>query len=455
MKFKLKNGYKIHNGFSLYGPSSIHTISGGDNISRSSFLEIYHAIYRHVKYARKANPNAYNDIYHLLLSDNPFKDKHSIYSVRAISLPQIAVSPGLRIKLSLYGEFGYVLIIADPALMVNGSKRDKDDSVYLDIAPVDFEFWKKFVRILKRKMSIWKIPNRIIESFDPIRIDFCMNVEITRRFNMKSYFNYLRIMPKPVRFEDKNKMPGIDPGIYEDENEELYWFRKRNKYENMVKFGNSLHSILMYDKGNEQHVHFNRKIRRKILRFEYQTTRKKFISIIAQAAKLGLLGEEAEVYGINLDDMDLASKLYLASKISVHIITLAIDEFFPFPDMVTEEKTMKKIAKIKCTENMKNAIREFVITVSNSNPNNINSAIKAFKDKYSSYTYYTVRDLLAKNNISPVFINNTDSMQYRKMPSPGGIIISAIANSIYSEENDILHQEYQNYMNNIGLDINE
>ena len=248
-------------------------------------------------------------------------------------------------------------------------------------------------------------------------------------------------------------MPGIDPGIYENEQEELYWFRKRNMYDNMVKFGNSLHSMLLYDKGNEQSIHFNRKVRRKILRIEYQTTKKKFTNFINKAAKLGLLGEDAKIYGINLDDLDLASKLYLASKISVHIITLAIDEFFLFPDMLTEEKTMKKIAKIKCTDKIKNAIREFVTMVSNSNSNNINSNIKAFKDDYGSYTYYKVRNLLDEYNISPVFINEADSMQYRKIPSPGGIIISAIANSLYSEENNTLRQEYQNYMNNIGLAI--
>lgn len=453
MYLKLENGFKIHNGFTLYGPTSIHTISGGGKISRSSFIDIYRSIYRHIKYARKSDITAYNDIFKSLPKDDPFKYRNTIYNTESLSLPQISVSPGLRIKLSIYGEFGYVLVIADPALMVYGSKRNKDDSIYLDIAPVDFNFWKKFVKILKRKMAIWKIPSRIIESFDPTRIDFCMNIEITRRFNMKSYFNYLRIMPKPVRFEDENKMPGIDPGIYENEQEELYWFRKRNMYDNMVKFGNSLHSMLLYDKGNEQSIHFNRKVRRKILRIEYQTTKKKFTNIINKAAKLGLLGEDAKIYGIDLDDMDLASKLYLASKISVHIITLAIDEFFLFPDMLTEEKTMKKIAKIKCTDKIKNAIREFVTMVSNSNSNNINSNIRAFRDDYGSYTYYKVRNLLDEYNISPVFINEADSMQYRKIPSPGGIIISAIANSLYSEENNTLRQEYQNYMNNIGLAI--
>ena len=453
MRLKLENGFKIHNGFVLYGPTSIHTISSGGKISRSSFLNIYRTIYRHITYVRKTNSNAYSDIFNSLPKDDPFEYRNTIYNSKSLSLPQIPVSPGLRIKLSIYGEYGYVLIIADPALMVNGSKRNKDDSIYLDIAPVDFNFWKKFVKILKQKMAIWKIPNRIIEAFDPSRIDFCMNIEITRRFNMKSYFNYLRIMPKPIRFEDENKMPGIDPGIYENEVEELYWFRKRNKFDNMVKFGNSLHSILLYDKGNEQSIHFNRKIRRKILRIEYQTTKRKFIDIINKAAKLGLLGESAKVYGIGLNDLDLASKLYLASKISVHIITLAIDEFFPFPDMTTENKVMKKIEKIMCTEKIKNAIREFVTVVSNSNLNTINSNIKAFKDKHSSYVYYKVRNLLDEYNISPIFIKNTDAERYKTIPSPGGIIISAIANSMFSEENDILHQEYQNYMNNIGLDI--
>ena len=254
MCIKLENGFKIHNGFSLYGPTSIHTISGGGKISRSSFIDIYRSIYRHIEYVRKNDITAYDDIFKSLPKDDPFKYRNTIYNTESLSLPQIPVSPGLRIKLSIYGEFGHVLIIADPALMVYGSKRNKDDSIYLDIAPVDFNFWKKFVKILKRKMAIWKIPSRIIESFDPTRIDFCMNIEITRRFNMKSYFNYLRIMPKPVRFEDENKMPGIDPGIYENEQEELYWFRKRNMYDNMVKFGNSLHSMLLYDKGNEQSI---------------------------------------------------------------------------------------------------------------------------------------------------------------------------------------------------------
>ena len=452
MKIKLRNGYKTHNGFELYGPASIHTISGGGKITRSSFLEIYCAIYAYIDHAWKSNPNEYNYIHHLLLGINPFKDKHSIYNVKSISLPQIPVSPGFRIKLSLYGGFGYALIIADPVLMVNGSKRNTDEEIYLDIAPVEYEFWKKFVKILKRKMTIWKIPSKIIDSFDPSRIDFCMNVELLRRFNMKSYFNYLRIMPKSIRFEDENKMPGIDPGIYENEQEELYWFRKHNMYDNMVKFGNSWHSILLYDKGNEQRIHFNRKIKRKILRIEYQTKKKKFISIINKAAKLGLLGEDAKIYGINLDDKDLASKLYLASKISVHIITLAIDDFFSFPDLLTEEKTMAKIAKIKCTERMKNIIREFVTIVSNSSNEN-HSIIESFTNKYGSYTYHKVRDLLDEYNISPVFINEADSMQYRKIPSPGGIIISAIANSLYSEENNTLRQEYQNYMNNIGLAI--
>lgn len=453
MRLKLENGFKIHNGFALYGPTSIHTISGGGKISRSSFLDIYRTIYRHITYVRRTDVNAYSDIFNSLPKDDPFKYKNTIYDSKSLSLPQIPVSPGLRIKLSIYGEYGYVLIIVDPALMVNGSKRNKDDSIYLDIAPVDFEFWKKFVKILKRKMTIWKIPSRIIESFDPSRIDFCMNIEINRRFNMKSYFNYLRIMPKPIRFEDENKMPGIDPGIYENEIEELYWFRKRNKFDNMVKFGNSLHSILLYDKGNEQRIHFNRKVRRKILRIEYQTTKRKFIDIINKASKLGLLGESAKVYGIRLNDLDLASKLYLASKISVHII-FSIFFMTLFSVVISGKGKNSSMAKvIMCTERIKNAIREFVTVISNSNSSNINSNVKAFRDKHGSYAYYKVRNLLDEYNISPVFINDSDSMQYRKMPSPGGIIISAITNSMFSEENYILHQEYQNYMNNIGLDF--
>ena len=360
--------------------------------------------------------------------------EHSIFSKHIGKYPYISITYGIRIELSNYDEFAHIKFIVDPILFMMSRSKDFDPDTYdyLQIMPIDdYMFIKRFVGKFFDFLTIQRIPDYVIAQICLTRADFCANISIKGRFNLKKYFQYMRILPKYLRFNDKNQYKGIDTG---DECQCL----QRSKYQNMVKFGNGCHIITMYDKIAEQRDHFNRKFKdNRLLRIEYQVLNSKIKTIAENAISDGYFGEEYKLWH-NPDSFgtNLVDDLWLLANISPYAILNAICMTFPDATIRSRTATFKKISKIECGKKTKNAMYEFVDMMSKSTSHSdMKERIRSFKGMYGDNCYYRVIHLLEENDIAPIYMSDDDvrSLSATSLPSVRDIFLSAIKNDI--EEN--------------------
>lgn len=429
-KFEEGN-FKYYKKFCMYNDVGIHTIEFNIKVSRDTFMNIYRKNYSFMKAVHNKNPSRFSN----LEKDFPnasYYDITSIYHKEYGKYPSINLTNGIKVEFSIAKEFGNFKIIVDPILFMESRSRKfrSDEYNYLQISPLDFDFWKKFVDAFKAFLITWKVPEHLVNNLKPSRVDFCANIRTDKDFPTKTFFKYLRIMPKYHRFNDKNKGIGIiDLCQYPSEKD----LKRKSRYENMVKFGNSAHSITLYDKIVEQRDVYNRSYPGiYLIRIEYQPERAKIQSIVNKLIDLSCFGEEFKKwYDPNSYGEDLAKTLHLLSKIASYAILMAISEFFPTEHICSKKKTYSKISKIDCSDNIKNLMYKFVdIMSANLSHDAMKDSIKDFKNLYGVYSYYKVIHLLYDNNIAPVYLADEDkTAAYRSLPSIRDMYLSAVQNA--------------------------
>lgn len=417
--------HKYYKNFYMNDEPSIHTVEFDIRITRKTFMDIYCKSYAFMKSVNKFDGTRFCDF------DHYFPCVKSMLKRKYGKFPFINLATGLRVKFSIGGEYGHIKIFVDPILFMAGRSKQFNSSEYnyLQISSRDFNFWANFVKEFKNFLLKWKIPESIIDTMKPSRVDFCANIYIDKKFPIKKFFKYIRIMPKYFRFSDKNKSIGIfDECQYSEED-----LKRKSKYENMVKFGNSNHSITLYDKIVEQSNVFGRSYPGiYLIRIEYQPEHGKIEDVINKLYRSGYLGNDFRLwfdprcYGVKL-----LYSLYVLSQIAPYAILMAITEFLPTEIIRSKEKTYLRISKIKCNDDTKNLMYKFVdILSTNLSHDDMRNSIKEFKTDYGDYRYYKIMHLLHENNIAPVYLDDLDvTPNYHSYPSIRDMYLSAVQNA--------------------------
>lgn len=430
--------FTLFKNFRLHDNVGLHTIEFTICVTKSTFHSIYCKMYNYMSKVHAIDPSRFDNLddYPNL---NPF-DENCIFRQHSGCYPYISITYGIRVELSHSDEFAHIKFIVDPVLFMAGRKKefDPDKYDYFKITQCDYLFLSKFVNTFTSYLSKWNVPDFAIDRLKITRVDFCINISILERFNLKKYFQYIRILPKYTRFNDKNKYVEIeDENGSIDTGDTCQCFRM-NKYENMVKFGNKRHTITMYDKVAEQLNHFNRKFRNiKLLRIEYQPENQKIKTIAENVISNGYLDDKIDRrYNTNPFGHSLLDELWFLTFIAPYVILDAINMVFPGATIRSRTATLKRISKIECGKKTKNAMYEFVDIMSNSTSHSdMQNKIKSFKSMYGSNCYYRVIHLLEANNIAPIYMTDDDvkSLGVASLPSVRDIFLSAIKNDI--EEN--------------------
>ena len=427
--------FTLFKNFRLRDNIGLHTVEFTACVTKATFHSIYCKMYSYMSRVHTIDSSKFGN-----LSDypnlNPF-DENSIFLQHSGCYPYISLTYGIRVELSHSNEFAHIKFIVDPVLFMAGRKKgfDPDEYDYFQITQCDYIFLKRFLNTFFTYLSKWNVPDFVTKRLKLTRVDFCVNISILGRFNLKKYFQYMRILPKYFRFNDKNKYAEI-----EDENESIdtgdtCQCFQMNKYENMVKFGNKCHTITMYDKVAEQLNHFNRKFRNiKLLRIEYQPENQKIKTIAENVISNGYLDDIIDRrYNQNPFGNSLLDELWFLAFISPYVILDAIYTAFPSATIRSRTTTLKRISKIECGKKTKNAICEFVDIMSNSTSHSdMKDKIKSFKSMYGDSCYYRVIHLLEVNNIAPIYMTDDDarSLSASSLPSVRDIFLSAIKNDI-------------------------
>lgn len=426
-----KGIFKFYKNFCLYNDVGIHTAEFNIKVTRNTFMDIYCKNYSFMKAMNNKDHTKFSN----LEKDFPnasYYDTNSIFHKEYGKYPTINLTNGIRVEFSIAKEFGNFKIIADPILFMESRSRKfrSEEYNYLQISPLDYDFWKKFVETFKAFLMKWKVPKYLVDKLKPSRVDFCANIRTDKNFPIKKYFKYMRIMPKYYRFNDKNKSIGILDLCQCSSEKDL---KRKSRYENMVKFGNSAHSITLYDKIVEQRdVHGRSYPGIYLIRIEYQPERAKIQSVVNKMIDSGCFGEEFKKwYDPNSYGEDLVKTLHLLSKVASFAILMAITEFFPTEHICSKKKTYSKISKIKCSDKIKNLMYKFVdIMSANLSHDAMKNSIKDFKNMYGCYSYYKVIHLLYENNIAPVYLADSDkTFAYHTYPSIRDMYLSAVQNA--------------------------
>ena len=425
--------FTVFKNFRLRDNVGLHTVEFTACVTKSTFHNIYCKMYNYMSKVHTIDPSRFDNLdkYPNL---NPF-DENCIFRQHSGCYPYISITYGIRVELSHSDEFAHIKFIVDPVLYMDSRKKefDPDEYDYFKITQCDYLFLKKFLNTFFTFLSKWNVPDFVIKRLKTTRVDFCVNISILGRFNLKKYFQYMRILPKYTRFNDKNKYA-------EDENKSIdtgdtcQCFRM-NKYENMVKFGNNSHTITMYDKVAEQLNHFNRKFRNiKLLRIEYQPENQKIKTIAENVISNGYLDDKIDRrYNTNPFGHSLLDELWFLTFIAPYVILDAINTVFPSATIRSRTATLKRISKIECGKKTKNAMYEFVDMMSKSTSHSdMKNRIKSFKSMYGDSCYYRVINLLEANNIAPIYMTDDDirMLGFATLPSVRDIFLSAIKNDL-------------------------
>ena len=425
--------FTVFKNFRLRDNVGLHTVEFTACVTKSTFHNVYCKMYNYMSKVHTIDPSRFDNLdkYPNL---NQF-DENCIFRQHSGCYPYISITYGIRVELSHSDEFAHIKFIVDPVLYMDSRKKefDPDEYDYFKITQCDYLFLKKFLNTFFTFLSKWNVPDFVIKRLKTTRVDFCVNISILGRFNLKKYFQYMRILPKYTRFNDKNKYA-------EDENKSIdtgdtcQCFRM-NKYENMVKFGNNSHTITMYDKVAEQLNHFNRKFRNiKLLRIEYQPENQKIKTIAENVISNGYLDDKIDRrYNTNPFGHSLLDELWFLTFIAPYVILDAINTVFPSATIRSRTATLKRISKIECGKKTKNAMYEFVDMMSKSTSHSdMQNKIKSFKSMYGDSCYYRVINLLEANNIAPIYMTDDDirMLGFATLPSVRDIFLSAIKNDL-------------------------
>ena len=427
--------FTVFKNFRLRDNVGLHTVEFTACVTKSTFHNIYCKMYNYMSKVHAIDPSRFDNL-DRYPTINPF-DENCIFRQHSGCYPYISITYGIRVELSHSDEFAHIKFIVDPVLYMDSRKKEfnPDEYDYFKITQCDYVFLKKFLNTFFTFLSKWNVPDFVIKRLKTTRVDFCINISILGRFNLKKYFQYIRILPKYTRFNDKNKYVKI-----EDENKSIdtgdtcQCFRM-NKYENMVKFGNNSHTITMYDKVAEQLNHFNRKFRNiKLLRIEYQPENQKIKTIAENVISNGYLDDKIDRrYNTNPFGHSLLDELWFLSFIAPYVILDAINTVFPSATIRSRAVTLKRISKIECGKKTKNAMYEFVDMMSKSTSHSdMKDKIKSFKSMYGDSCYYRVINLLEANNIAPIYMTDDDirMLGFATLPSVRDIFLSAIKNDL-------------------------
>ena len=427
--------FTVFKNFRLRDNVGLHTVEFTACVTKSTFHNIYCKMYNYMSKVHAIDPSRFDNL-DRYPTINPF-DENCIFRQHSGCYPYISITYGIRVELSHSDEFAHIKFIVDPVLYMDSRKKEfnPDEYDYFKITQCDYLFLKKFLNTFFAFLSKWNVPDFVIKRLKTTRVDFCVNISILGRFNLKKYFQYMRILPKYTRFNDKNKYVKI-----EDENKSIdtgdtcQCFRM-NKYENMVKFGNNSHTITMYDKVAEQLNHFNRKFRNiKLLRIEYQPENQKIKTIAENVISNGYLDDKIDRrYNTNPFGHSLLDELWFLSFIAPYVILDAINTVFPSATIRSRAVTLKRISKIECGKKTKNAMYEFVDMMSKSTSHSdMKDKIKSFKSMYGDSCYYRVINLLEANNIAPIYMTDDDirMLGFATLPSVRDIFLSAIKNDL-------------------------
>lgn len=425
--------FTVFKNFRLRDNMGLHTVEFTACVTKSTFHNVYCKMYNYMSKVHAIDPSRFDNL-DRYPNINPF-DENCIFRQHSGCYPYISITYGIRVELSHSDEFAHIKFIVDPVLYMDSRKKefDPDEYDYFKITQCDYLFLKKFLNTFFTFLSKWNVPDFVIKRLKTTRVDFCINISILGRFNLKKYFQYMRILPKYARFNDKNKYVK-DENKSIDTGDTCQCFRM-NKYENMVKFGNNSHTITMYDKVAEQLNHFNRKFRNiKLLRIEYQPENQKIKTIAENVISNGYLDDKIDRrYNTNPFGHTLLDELWFLTFIAPYVILDAINTVFPSATIRSRTATLKRISKIECGKKTKNAMYEFVDMMSKSTSHSdMKDRIKSFKSMYGDSCYYRVINLLEANNIAPIYMTDDDirMLGFATLPSVRDIFLSAIKNDL-------------------------
>ena len=432
MNLPINDKFKFYKNFWIYGYVSLHTAEFNIQYPIKQIQRIYAKLYSYMLSVNEKDCTKFVSFKSKFpnLSTN---SENSIYQKKTGKYPFISLTNGVRIEISHSKEYGNVKIIVDPILFVRSRLRDfeSENYNYLQISPKNLDFWRMFEIIFKKFLEKWEILLLYNDLPKPSRIDFCVNIQTSKNFNLKKYFKYLKRIQKNLRFKDKNNP------IYANQDDML---DPDNKYSNMIKFGNSYHSITLYNKIAEQRGVFKRKYPGMyMLRIEYQVMHQKIESVLTDIVLGGYIGEDIKnSYDPNKYGIDLSYILYLLSLAAPYAILSAISDFFPSAHIRSKKKTYASISKLKCSLNIKKLIFEYVDMLSNEDSYDVViEDIKHFKDTYGLYSYYTINRLLDENNICPVYLHDADKTStYHSLPSVRDMYLSAVQNACNERKMD-------------------